>query len=70
MALDVMTPGELDKLLATARKHKVLAFEVGALKVSFSPAALEDVPKGKPRRQAEAEAPSDEDLLDYYSTEG
>jgi hypothetical protein len=35
-----MTPEQLDAYLVVAKKHKVLAFEVGEVKVTFSQLAM------------------------------
>jgi hypothetical protein len=64
----------LDELLALMRKHKVLAFEQGDLKVSFHPSALvvdEQPAKAKaepPELDAAGRAVEDPDL--YYSVRG
>lgn len=51
-----MKASELDALLVVARRHKVQAFEVGALKVSFSPLALAESPAEDAHQQAIAAA--------------
>lgn len=63
----------LDALLALMRKHKVLAFEQGELKVSFHPSALVDEQKAEaktepPALDAAGRPADDPDL--FYSVRG
>lgn len=68
-----MTLPETDDLLALMRKHKVLAFELGELKVSFHPSALIDEQpakaKAEPPELDAAGRPADDPDL-FYSARG
>lgn len=63
-----MKASDLDGLFRVLRKHKVQAFEMADVKVSFHPLAMaEDVPaaaRRKGRRDAEPVLPDNEMLLD------
>lgn len=53
-----LTPEQFDSFLAVARRHKVIAFEVGDLKVSLHVSALvDDTQKQAPSEHREPVSP-------------
>jgi hypothetical protein len=68
-----MAPGELDALLTVARKHGVMALEVGSLRVTFSPVVAMQEPLA-PSAQRDAalklEEQQQEEDIAFYSAGG